>query len=184
MPIILAMTIMEKNAADYGIEGIQMDPAVEYDTVELTAHTSLVLISDITDTPLTELTALNPAVLRTIAPENYAVRVPKGTAKQLVAALQMVPAERRAAWRMHRVATGETLASIGKRYGIATSSIVAANSLEASEAIEGDRLLIPAALRPDAPAAPKASSSKSGARSAGAAAAAKKKPVVLARARK
>jgi membrane-bound lytic murein transglycosylase D len=188
VPIILAMTIMEKNAADYGIQGIQMDPPLEYDTVELTANTSLALVSDITDTPLPELAALNPAVLRTIAPENYALRVPKGAAKQLVAALQMVPAERRAAWRMHRVAIGETLASIGKRYGIATSSIVAANSLEASEAIEGDRLLIPAALRPEAPAARpalrKASSSKSRARSASAAPAGKKKPVVVARARK
>jgi membrane-bound lytic murein transglycosylase D len=188
VPIILAMTIMEKNAADYGIQGIQMDPPLEYDTVELTANTSLALVSDITDTPLPELAALNPAVLRSIAPENYAMRVPKGTAKQLAAALQMVPAERRAAWRMHRVAIGETLASIGKRYGIATSSIVAANSLEASEAIEGDRLLIPAALRPEAPPARttvrKPSSSRTRTRTASTTAAAKKKAVVVARARK
>src|SRR4029079_14888862 len=64
VPIILAMTIMEKNAADYGIEGIQLDPALEYDTIELTAPTSLSLVSDITDTPLPQLAALNPAVLR------------------------------------------------------------------------------------------------------------------------
>jgi membrane-bound lytic murein transglycosylase D len=183
VPIILAMTIMEKNAADYGIQGIQLDPPLEYDTVELTANTSLVLVSDITDTPLPELAALNPAVLRTIAPENYALRVPKGSAKQLVAALQMVPAERRAAWRMHRVAIGETLAVIGKRYGIAPSTIIAANSLEASEAIEGDRLLIPAALRPEPPAARKPAATKSRSRST-TASSAKKKPVVVARARK
>ena len=183
VPIILAMTIMEKNAADYGIQGIQLDPPLEYDTVELTANTSLVLVSDITDTPLPELAALNPAVLRTIAPENYALRVPKGSAKQLVAALQMVPAERRAAWRMHRVAIGETLAVIGKRYGIAPSTIIAANSLEASEAIEGDRLLIPAAQRAEPPAARKPAPTKSRSRSA-TASSAKKKPVVVARARK
>lgn len=187
VPIILAMTIMEKNAADYGLEGIQLDPALEYDTVELTANTSLALISDITDTPLTELAALNPAVLKSIAPENYALRVPKGAAKQLVAALQMIPAERRAAWRMHRVAMGESLAAIGKRYGISPASIIATNSLEADEAIEGDRLLIPAAVRPEAPAvkapARKASTTRSRARST-TAAASKKKPVVVARARR
>ncbi len=34
VPIILAMTIMEKNAAEYGLEGSAMDPPLEYDTVE------------------------------------------------------------------------------------------------------------------------------------------------------
>ncbi len=32
VPIILAMTIMEKNAAEYGLEGIQMDAPLEYDS--------------------------------------------------------------------------------------------------------------------------------------------------------
>ena len=204
VPIILAMTIMEKNAAEYGLEGIQLQPSLEYDTVELSAPTSLTLVSDITDTPLSELAALNPAVLRNLAPENYSLHVPKGSAKQLVAALQMVPAERRAAWRMHRVSSGETLASIGKQYGIGTNSIISANNLDADEALEGDRLLIPASLRPDPPAAPsrravskKASTSRTRVASAKPAASAprartakavpiarKKAPVVLAHAHK
>src|SRR4051794_14585144 len=142
VPIILAMTIMEKNAAEYGLDNIQLDVPLEYDTLELTAPTSLTLISDITDTPLTELAALNPAVLRNVAPENYSLHVPKGGAKQLLAALQMIPPEHRTAWRMHRVGSGETVAMIGKRYGLPESSIVAANSLKAGEALEGDRLLI------------------------------------------
>jgi membrane-bound lytic murein transglycosylase D len=43
VPIILAMTIMEKNAQAYGLDQVQMDPPIEYDTVELTALTSLSL---------------------------------------------------------------------------------------------------------------------------------------------
>jgi membrane-bound lytic murein transglycosylase D len=192
VPIILAMTIMEKNAAEYGLDNIQLDAPLEYDTLELTAPTSLTLISDITDTPLTELVALNPAVLRNIAPENYSLHVPKGGAKQLLAALQMIPAEHRSAWRMHRVAGGETVAMIGKRYGVAESSIVAANSLKAGEAREGDRLLIPASFRAEAPlrnaashsaAARRPAPSRNRTRTASAAATAKK-PVVVARVRK
>ena len=39
VPIILAMTIMEKNAAEYGIDGITPEPPLEYDTVEISgAH--------------------------------------------------------------------------------------------------------------------------------------------------
>jgi membrane-bound lytic murein transglycosylase D len=147
VPIILAMTIMEKNAAEYGLEGIQMDPPLEYDTVETTARTSMALVSDITETPLPELADLNPAVLRSLIPADYPLHVPKGTGNQLMAGLEMIPAEHRDAWRMHRLGTGETVADVGKRYGIAATSLVAANNLQSREASEGDRLIVPAVLR-------------------------------------
>jgi len=152
VPIILAMTIMEKNAAEYGLEGLALDPPLEYDSVATTAPTSLALVGDVIDTPLAELAALNPACLKGIAPENYPLRVPKGDGNQLVAALQLVPVEHRDSWRMHRVGSGETLATIGKKYGTTPGSIIAANSLHSSEAVAGDRLLIPAAVRGELPA--------------------------------
>ncbi len=144
VPIILAMTIMEKNAAEYGLEGISMDPPLDYDTVQTTAPTSLALVSDIADAPLAELAALNPAILKSAAPANYALHVPKGTGAQLAATLQMIPPEHRLAWRMHRVDAGETLASIGKQFGVPASAILSANNLKSGEALEGDRLVIPA----------------------------------------
>lgn len=152
VPIILAMTIMEKNASEYGIEGLTLDPPVEYDTVESTAPTSLTLVSDVLDTPLSELAALNPSCLRGMAPENYPLHVPKGSGNQLVAALQLLPSNHLDAWRMHRVGEGETLAGIGKRYGTAPATIVAVNHLQSPEAIPGDRLVIPAAMRAETPA--------------------------------
>jgi membrane-bound lytic murein transglycosylase D len=144
VPIILAMTIMEKNAPEYGLDGLQLDLPLEYDTVEVSAPTSLLLVSDVTETPLPELAALNPAILKGIVPDKYSVHVPKGTGNQLVAALRLIPAERAASWRMYRVGSGETLAEIGKRYGATPASIMAANHLQSAEAMEGDRLLIPA----------------------------------------
>jgi len=152
VPIILAMTIMEKNAAEYGLEGAPMDPPLEYDTVDITAPTSLALIADLADAPISELLDLNPAVLKNVAPEGFQVHVPKGTGNQLMATLQLVPAESRVSWRMHRVAPGETLASIGKDYSLSPTSLVAANKLEKPEAMEGDRLFIPVALRAEATA--------------------------------
>jgi membrane-bound lytic murein transglycosylase D len=151
VPIILAMTIMEKNAAEYGIEGFQLDPPLEYDTVETTAPTSLTLVADILDMPFAELAALNPASLRGMIPENFSLHVPKGSGNPLVAALQMIPANHLDAWRMHRVGSGETLATIGKRYGVTPANIVSVNRLEAAQAVEGDRLLIPAVQRVQPP---------------------------------
>jgi membrane-bound lytic murein transglycosylase D len=154
VPIILAMTIMEKNAAEYGIDGFQLDPPLEYDTVQTGGTTSLTLIADVLDTSVPELAAINPASLRGKLPENYPLHVPKGSGDQLMGALQLIPANRLDAWRMHHVASGDTLAAIGKRYGVTPAAIVAANHLEASQVVEGDRLLIPAAARPEAPARP------------------------------
>ena len=152
VPIILAMTIMEKNAAEYGLDGIQMDPPLDYDSVELSAKTSFALVSDITETPLSELAALNPAVLKSVAPAGYSLRVPKGSATQLMAALQMVPPDHRDAWRMHLVGNSETLADIAKRYAVTPSSIASTNNLRSPQAEPGDRLLIPAVLRAEPPA--------------------------------
>jgi len=151
VPVILAMTIMEKNAAEYGLDGIQLDPPLAFDTMKVSAPTSLALVSDLTDTPGAEIAALNPAILKGIVPEGYPLRVPKGSGNQLLAALQLIPAEHRNSWRVHRVGAGETLASIGKRYAALPSSIVAANHLPSAQAAEGDRLLIPAALRVETP---------------------------------
>jgi membrane-bound lytic murein transglycosylase D len=147
VPIILAMTIMSKNAAEYGIDGVVPEQPLEYDTIEIISPTHLALAADLTDAPMSELMDLNPALLRGMAPVGYALHVPKGTGSTLMASLQMVPADRRASWRMHKVADGETLASIGKRYGMAASSIAAANGLKSAVAVPGDMLVIPAVYR-------------------------------------
>jgi len=148
VPIILAMTIMTKNAAEYGLEGVVPEAPLEFDTIEVQAPTHLGLVADLTDAPVPELQDLNPALLKGVAPAGYVLHVPKGTGSALSASLQMIPAERRASWRMHKVASGETLASIGKRYGMAGGSIATANGLKQASPAPGDRLLIPVAYRP------------------------------------
>ena len=147
VPIILAMTIMTKNASEYGLTDVVPESPLEYDSVDMTSPTHLALVGDLTDTPVSQLTALNPALLRNVAPQGYSVRVPKGTGSTLSASLDRVPATQRASWRMHRVESGDTLAAIAKRYGSSSGRIAEANSLLAQEPSAGDRLLIPASLQ-------------------------------------
>ncbi|MGD0363122.1 MAG: transglycosylase SLT domain-containing protein [Bryobacteraceae bacterium] len=153
VPIILAMTIMTKNAAEYGLEGIVPEAPLEYDTIEVDAPTHLGLVADLTEIPMPELLDLNPALLKGVVPAGYVLHIPKGSGSALSASLQMIPAERRASWRMHKVTSGETLASIGKQYGMAAGSIAAANGLKQASPTAGERLLIPAAYR--APVTPR-----------------------------
>jgi peptidoglycan lytic transglycosylase D len=152
VPIILAMTIMTKNATEYGLDGIVPDAPLEYDSLEMSAPTHLALISDLTNTPVAELQGLNPALLRGLAPAGYSLHVPKGSGSYLMAALPMVPGERRASWRMHTVENGETLATIAKRYRTPPATIAAVNKMQAVSPTVGDRLLIPAAYHEPAPA--------------------------------
>lgn len=156
VPAILGMAIVAKNLQGYGLEPVVPDAALEYDTIQVTADTGLALIADAADLPVSEIRDLNPSLLRGVAPAGYEVRVPRAKGGMVLAALESVPAVKRAAWRLHRVAGGDTLASIARRYSTAPGSIVAANSQAGERFFEslndGEVLLIPA-LAPAEPAA-------------------------------
>jgi membrane-bound lytic murein transglycosylase D len=158
VPIILAMTIMSKNAQAYGLADLHPEPALEYDTLKVTATTNLALVGDLTDTPVSELLAMNPALIRNVAPAGYDLHVPKGDGNELRAALELFPAERRDSWRFHRVENGETLASIAHRYKTPVASISSANKIGPGGPNAGERLIIPAAFV--APVAKRAAASK------------------------
>lgn len=143
VPIIIAMTIMAKNPKDYGLEDVQLDPPLEYDSLQLTAPTNLNLIADATMQPLPEIQELNPSLLKLLAPSGYQIHLPKGSAETTRVALESVPAANRQAWRLHRVQTGDTLNVIAKAYHLSAERIVAVN--RATDSLEpGDVLLIPA----------------------------------------
>lgn len=145
VPIILAMTIMAKNPKDYGIENLELDQPLEYETTKLTVPTHITLVADIAERPVSEIRELNPALLSNIAPAGYELHIPKGSTLQVATGLASVPETRRASWRVHRIGQGETLASIAKQYNTPLSSIASANS--ASSASIGDVLVIPAAMQ-------------------------------------
>ena len=86
--------------------------------------------------------------------------------------------------------SGETLATIGKRYAVTPANIVSVNRLESAQAVEGDRLLIPSAQRVPAPVVAKKTVSASARRrgtargkavTTASARPVRKSPVVLAR---
>jgi membrane-bound lytic murein transglycosylase D len=151
VPAILAMTIVVKNAKEYGLDGIDGDPPLEYETVEVAAPTQLQLAADLAECPMSQLHDLNPALLKNVAPAGTHLRVPKGTGATLAAALETVPPEKRIAWRVHRVTGGENLALIAQRYRVSQSAILAANRAGASALEAGDLLIIPTAAAREKP---------------------------------
>jgi membrane-bound lytic murein transglycosylase D len=147
VPVILAMTIMAKNAKDYGLNNLVLDPALEFDTIEVPTATHLALIADAVERPLSELKELNPALIRTMAPAGYSIHVPKGTLGQLETALVAVPANRRDSWRLHRVQAGDTMPGLAKRYNAQTALVSSANRESMAEV--GEWMAIPVAYPGD-----------------------------------
>lgn len=162
VPAILAMTIMAKNAKDYGIDNLDVDDPLVYDTIELDAPTHLALIAEAADRPLSELRELNPSLLRSVAPAGHSVHVPKDTLEQVEAALQVIPSARRDGWRVHRLESGEGFAELARRFSAAPAAVSAANHDELPEA--GSWVAIPVAYPGDRMVttrpAPKRSSAK------------------------
>jgi len=143
VPIILAMIIMTKSPEKYGLDKVELDPPIEYTTIEMTAKTHLGLIADVLGKPLAEIQALNPAIRKNIAPAGYTVHVPKGTGSFVMAALRTVPASRRASWRVHRVGYGETLSEIAKLYKTTPDRIAVANGGALLTPEAGDLVVVP-----------------------------------------
>lgn len=144
VPIILAMTIMAKNASEYGLDHLTPDAPLEYDTVQVGAPTHLGLVADITDTPVTQIQQINPALFKSLAPAGYGLHVPKGMGPTVAAALEAVPDSKRISWRMHKVEPGEDFPSIAKQFRVPASTLLAVNHLTATAIpVAGDRIIIP-----------------------------------------
>lgn len=151
VPVILAMTIIGKNAPAYGLDPLDVEAPVETETIELESPTHLALIADAIDRPLSELKDLNPGLLKSVAPAGFSIHVPKGTLADVETAFRIVPANKRDAWRVHRVSQGESFTGLAKRYSAQTALISQANHEELPEA--GGLIAIPVAYPGDRTAA-------------------------------
>jgi membrane-bound lytic murein transglycosylase D len=150
VPVILAMTIVAKNAKAYGLEIGDLDPPLEFDNFELQSPTHIALVAAAIDRPLSELRELNPALIRLVAPAGYTLHVPKGSREALETAFAIIPTHRRDAWRLHRVEAGDTFATLAKRYTSVPAQVASANHDSMPEV--GSWAAIPVAYQSDRPA--------------------------------
>lgn len=141
VPAILAIAIVAQNPQMYGLPAVEYEDPLEFDTIRLEAETSLALIADAAEAPVTEIRELNPALLGRTAPAGLEIRVPRGTGPAVLAGLSLVPAGKRASYRLHKVSEGDTAASIARRYGATAVRVSALNDIEGLE--EGALVVVP-----------------------------------------
>ena len=116
VPVFLAVTLMAKNPRQYGLDEITPDPPLIIDTVKTDYAVDLRLVSDIVGTPVQEIEALNPSLLRMSTPpdESFDLHLPAGTGDVFTKDIAEIPIEKRRYWRFHTVQDGDTLAGLAK----------------------------------------------------------------------
>jgi membrane-bound lytic murein transglycosylase D len=148
VPEILAAIIIANNPTQYGFDEVTLDPPLITDTVTIHYSVDLRLVSDIVDAPVDELTALNPSMLRMVTPpdEPFDLHLPAGTVTLFEQRIANIPETKRTAWRYHRVAADDTLASVAHQFHVSESELAAANQLRATGSLQGvEALAIPLA---------------------------------------
>jgi membrane-bound lytic murein transglycosylase D len=136
VPIIVAVTIMAKNPAQYGLDSVVKERPVPYDTVQINYPIDLRLAAECVDATAEDLLDLNPSLLRLTTPKfsdndgKFDLHLPAGTAGKFQTAVAAIPADKRVWWRYHKVQGGETLASIARTYHTTPKSIAEANNLD------------------------------------------------------
>ncbi len=148
VPQILAAIIMAKNPERYGLDKLTPDPAVLYDTVSTDYAIDLRLVADVTETALSEIVALNPALLRLTTPrdQSFDLRIPAGTKQLFNDRLKDIPEDRRASWRFHIVKANETLDSIASALHARPADIAETNGITSADPMSvDDELVVPVA---------------------------------------
>ncbi|HLJ86516.1 MAG TPA: transglycosylase SLT domain-containing protein [Candidatus Angelobacter sp.] len=146
VPIILAMTILSKNPAQYGLDDLKVDAPDQYDVVKVDYPVDLRLVAECVDFPVERLVELNPSLLRRTTPKDrsYDLRLPEGSKDKYETSIAAIPRDKRVQWRFHKAEPGDTLASIAKKYHTTEKAIAAANSLQGTDLPSDAKLVIPA----------------------------------------
>ncbi len=148
VPKLIAAALIAKHPHAFGFDDVRYQAMVPSETVEVTEPTQLAMIAEAAGTDLETLRDLNPALRRFCTPpakdgKPYAVRVPVGTSDRVEAALKARPPGEQLVFRYHKVAAGEGLGAVSKKFGVAPEVIARMNGLHRQALRAGRELVIP-----------------------------------------
>ena len=153
VPKLLAAAIIGKHPERYGFTSLSYEPVLSRDTVLADGSVSLDVLAKCAGVSTEELQALNPHLRQwALPPEKTTVHVPRGRGDDFLASLAQIPQDKRLTYHEHRVASGETLGTIAKRYGASVADVQSYNHISNPNLIRvGQTLIIPAGGKGAAP---------------------------------
>lgn len=144
VPKFLAALHIIDNLEKYGMEDIQVDPPLRFETVQVEKQMHLKDIAKALNVDKSRLFHLNPELRYKLLPEaTYKLKVPQGKRKILLAKLDQIPEFTQTAPGIayHRVRPGETLSTIADRYKTTISQIARYNDIRRKHYIVAGKIL-------------------------------------------
>jgi membrane-bound lytic murein transglycosylase D len=146
VPIIVAMTIMNKNPAQYGLDKVELEKPVPYDKLKINYAVDLRLVAECIDVSPADLLDMNPSLLRFSTPKDhqFELHLPLGTVETYRTAIAAIPPDMRVWWRYHKISQGDTLMTVARANHTTARAIAEANHLDLNlnGELEADRKLI------------------------------------------
>ncbi len=145
IPRLIALAKVIDNPARYGIRLPDLDEKPAYRSVRVKGSLDLEVAARLAQVPLERLLVLNPAYLRGVTPPGRASRLllPEDQSDAFATALAALPKDQWLRWTEHRIARGDTLGHIARRYKVSISAIREANGLRNNRIRAGRMLRIP-----------------------------------------
>jgi len=150
LPKFFAAAMVARSPELHGFETPADTLWFAFDEVEVPDATTLDVVAEAADVAQEEIERLNPEVVRGITPPGRTtrLRVPPGTGAAFAERYALIPPGERVTFVEHRVARGETLSHIARRYGVPLRELQAANPRVNPRRLQiGQRLTVPIAPR-------------------------------------
>ncbi|HET9947693.1 MAG TPA: transglycosylase SLT domain-containing protein [Longimicrobiales bacterium] len=151
VPKLIGAALVAGDPAAHGFEAPAAD-RFAFDVVRVPDATTLDVVARAAGTSLEEIERLNPEYVKGITPagRTSVLRVPEGRGPAFTAAYALIPPDERVTFVEHRVAPGETLSHIARRYGVRVADIQAANPRVRPRYLRiGASIVVPIAPRAD-----------------------------------
>ena len=147
VPRFLATLHIIDNLEKYGLDSVQLDAQLDYETITVSKQVRLKDIAAKIGVSKKSLKALNPELRYGILPPNkYSLRVPPGKGPTLLAVINdiRISSNPQPAFAYHRIRPGQTLSTIARQYRTSVAKIMRANNMRRSNYIvAGKKIKIP-----------------------------------------
>lgn len=144
VPAFMAAVRIARNPERYGFGGLNYQQPVTFDTVDVDFSISLKDLAKKIDLKVEDLYDANPALIRGVTPggRSYRLKVPLGYGEKAKDALDSIPEQERKRLHRHRLARGETLSGLAKRYDTTVRALMTANNIRDPRRLRAGKVLM------------------------------------------